>query len=134
MENIKFTEIVGYLPHNLKFEADFWNNKFGSYEKINSVLSFENYKMVLEDYENVKFNVKPLSFLLKEIEHNGERFVPIDWLGFKYYPSLLKEEVLRLLKDKGRNWLYSSHVLVLHLYEWHFDIHGFNDRGLVKIF
>lgn len=68
--------------------------------------------------------LRPLSDLTKEIEVDGEKFVPFDEL--KSYSFEL---------NKDRKW--SKVVLedmpyseVLKLYSWHFDIHNLINRGL----
>jgi hypothetical protein len=75
--------------------------------------------------------LRPLSMLDKEIEVNGERFVPIDWFEEKYYTLSLHKEYERLLEEDGYKWInHMSYLLIIHLLEWHFDIFGLIDAGL----
>ena len=75
--------------------------------------------------------LRPLSLLSDEIEHNGERFVPIDWLEDKYYTLSLHKECERLMEDDGHKWFnHISYLLASHLLEWHFDVFGLIPAGL----
>ncbi len=83
----------------------------------------------------VKPILRPLYDLKNEITHNGETFIPIDWLEQKYYTLSLHKECERLMEEDGHNWINQmSYLLILHLLEWHFDIDNLIDEGLaVKI-
>jgi hypothetical protein len=74
------------------------------------------------DLEYFKPILRPLSDLTKEIEVNGEKFVPrkilISHFDF-YYSDLNKYDL-----DK---WEYR---VVDKLLEWHFDIYGLIENGL----
>lgn len=94
----------------------------------------------------IKLILRPLSDLTKEIEVNGEKFVPID---------VIKDEFLEcdilIYGDAGYGWigLYNDNTLIpfymecdmeimpeIHyrivtfLAKWHFDIHGLISKGL----
>ena len=65
--------------------------------------------------------LRPLSELTKEIEHNGEKFVPIEKLNhteidIKIIISWINSDLL-ILKNS------------LRLVEWHFDIAGLIDKN-----
>lgn len=75
------------------------------------------------DANHYKPLLRPLSDLTKEIEHNGERFVPIDYF----------------LGDDGDNILNAAQIkdfsgveysLVTKLLSWHFDIYSLIPQGL----
>jgi hypothetical protein len=69
-----------------------------------------------------------LSDLTKEIEHNGEKFVPIEFLS--QYPSLKLEDECKSIMSDNR-WLnHCSYFLVSYLFEWHFDVFGLIEDGL----
>ncbi len=75
--------------------------------------------------------LRPLSDLTKEIEHKGEKFVPIEWFEEKYYTLDLHKQCLKLLEEDGENWInQSDYMLVQHLIEWHFDIFGLIENNL----
>lgn len=74
--------------------------------------------------------VRPLSDLTKEIEHNGERFVPVDKLdeinGFTFFGSIKN---FYTVYEKGE---YVPYWVAQKLYEWHFDFYLLLEKGLAK--
>lgn len=88
--------------------------------------------------ENIKPIIHPLSDITKEIEHKGEKFVPIDrfneLFGYKYCR-------LVYYVNSGIGWyIYSSfsdtaisfdnmYLPIKKLIEWHFDIAGLIEKG-----
>lgn len=97
-----------------------------------------NYKL-----EDVMPILRPLSDLIKEIEIDGEWFVPAKHLFYDYRDSL---EVCWSLNDQNELeeiWLdypetYGDYAqesrftlqTIQLLYEWHFDIHGLIPKGV----
>lgn len=65
--------------------------------------------------------LRPLSDLTKEIEVNGEKFLPIERIK-KMYPSDTFSSTANLAK-----WSYR---IIEKLCEWHFDIFGLIEKGL----
>jgi len=79
MESITLKEIVGYLPYKLKVKSvDIFENDpifelgLETTSNIKGVVSID---WVLRD--NFKPLLYPLSMLTQEIEHNGEKIIPI---------------------------------------------------------
>lgn len=79
----------------------------------------------------LKLILRPLSDLTKEIEHNGEKFVPNEYM----------QEITGLSKATGRDFLsgfffgeLNLRGTTLHAYmkffEWHFDVFGLIKEGL----
>lgn len=79
--------------------------------------------------------LRPLSDLTKEIEHNGERFVPLNKL------KEVDGEYLIGTGEDGALWFEDScdlgiyevtrcNALIQKLLEWHFDTQGLIDQGL----
>lgn len=111
------------LPHRLKMLIP---NKLTALEMIGiNVISLEFWEDGVFTHES-KINCKPilypLSYLTKEITHNGETFVPYKKLGWEYYG---KE--LGTLYDFGdchkeiidfKDGLHDA----LKLVEWHFNL------------
>ena len=124
MESQEFLEkIVGYLPYGLKvLRPD--NKTVLEVKGINGNLFVFNESP--ETYGAIRINtnkliLRPLSDLTKEIEVNGDKFVPAKILKFdksQYY--LLKNPI-------GYDIHYSSFV---KLFEWHFDIFRLIEKGL----
>lgn len=73
-------------------------------------------------YEYIKPLLRPLSQLTREIEHNGERFVPNEWLHYNYVGERI-----------GLNTGTWSHRTVQKLLEWHFDVFGLLDKDLALL-
>ena len=125
---IKLEEIVGYLPYGLKIEchSEYEIKKEGSY--ISEMVEISK-TGVTDNYGNnwnleIKPILRPLSDLTKEIEVNGEKFVPTT----EY--SYLRFEEISTFKS-GCNALQFIQVRELNLlYEMHFDIHNLIERGL----
>lgn len=84
--------------------------------------------------------LRPLSDLTKEIEHNGERFVPSVKIGIhvsrNHVKEMPKEFSLEIQGDvkyriKGfYNYTYLKYSETQKLLEWHFDLFGLIENGL----
>lgn len=103
---LELKHLAGYLPYGLKYK-DIPKGFDGIRE-----LDIQTFNWCLE---NGKPILHPLSDLTKEIEINGEKFVPV-------------VEIMKI-KDNG-DWLGVQHkkieenpfYVVKKLQEWHFDI------------
>ena len=85
------------------------------------------------DLNNIMFQSKhykpilrPLSDLIKEIEINGEKFVPNNKLNDMYGQSLITHDYLHLVLPI----ICEPYILVRQLFEWHFDVFGLIKQGL----
>lgn len=145
MEKLELKNIVGYLPYGLKI-LNGWGD-------ITTLTCF----YLDDDNNGVFFNIKPilrpLSDLTKEIEVNGEKFVPIeelftlafgshsevnvkDFIGIVSCENCIEKLTLNIeymcfktdaiTPDGEGDWNPPFNQLQLFnkLYEWHFDIHG----------
>lgn len=72
--------------------------------------------------------LRPLSDLTIEIEHNGEKFVPIEWIENEH--DIDFNLMLFPLNDEGI--CNAPYFVVEKLFEWHFDVFGLIDQGLAK--
>ena len=91
-----------------------------------------NVKMLLQIHDELIFEIKEssLPFITKEIEHNGEKFVP-----YKY----LKENYLSYNKY-NYNWFKNKtnlvnikilpYDIIQKLLEWHFDVYNLIPQNL----
>lgn len=74
--------------------------------------------------------LRPLSDLVNTITHNGEEFIPVEWLEDMYYTLDLHKQVMMLINDTP-DWVNQlDFMLVMHLIEWHFDIYDLIGEGL----
>ena len=77
----------------------------------------------------IKPILHPLSDLTKEIEHNGEKFVPTEKLD--HILTIYDNSVILELRDYKRIDLIKYPLdIIQKLYEWHFDIHNLIENGL----
>jgi len=131
--------LAPYLPYELKVNL---TRRLFERENVDLMGSMIAYNGTTKEHWIMESNVtyglfdvkpilRPLSYLTKEIEHNGEKFVPIEWFEEKYYTLDLHKQCLRLLEEDGENWInQSDYMLVQHLIEWHFDIFGLIENKL----
>ena len=82
-------------------------------------------------YKNVKPILHPLTDLTKEIEYNGEVFVPTTKLKLLY--EFESDNVCEIRMPIDYVWTTSiiqlPFDLVMQLISWHFDIAGLIDKG-----
>lgn len=71
--------------------------------------------------------LRPLSDLTKEIDVNGEKFVPINKFNRESRQQLEKE-----LSITNANLIcdFLNYEIIKKLISWHFDIHGLIEQGL----
>jgi|SRR5690606_32887544 len=174
MEKLELKHIAPYLPYRLKCLIPKHSLKFGQqYVLPVNGASIDSYgllniEFILPDddllFSNqlkwVKPLLRPLSDLTQEIEHNGERFVPIIELfklhnknDFRVFPYSENYELDHyshcVIYDDKNIFGYSNHgsfvgftpgycnflilnqiELIEKLYEWHFDVFELIDKGL----
>jgi hypothetical protein len=136
---LKVEHLSPYLPYKLKLQYVVRDvvKSIGTMKSIYHSEDENHPTRVSIDYrdeENIwmfKPMLRSLSNLDKEIEHNGEKFIPIDWFEEKYPTLSLHKECERLLEQDGHRWLnHMSYLLVIHLLEFHFDIFGLISSGI----
>lgn len=142
MEKLELKHIVGYLPYGLKMIHNYKKARHNGEKKLRlwvMELSFMNAQIIVRD-EDRKLILRPLSDLTKEIEVNGEKFVPIEWFEIGDDSNDSEEYDhgnIKLIKTLERiskfnisnDILYLPHGVVQKLYEWHFDIQGLIEKG-----
>lgn len=78
-----------------------------------------------------KLVLRPLSDLTKEIEVNGEKFIPMQKLyhemnlriaGLSYYG--IEQRIIK------KPLVYLTYQYIEYLFQWHFDVYGLIERGL----
>lgn len=159
---IKLEEICGYLPYKLNCIIE------GDDEHIHTIVGFEDSLwgiLLISDkgdfgrcrYDLIKPILRNLSDLTREIEHNGEKFVPIVELAKISFPhssnfgeweyveldELEKMHILQIQYKSKSNDIspYTQYCIpaeaqkmsyrnVQKLLEWHFDVFSLIDRNL----
>ena len=118
--------LAPYLPYNLNAEI---KKKKYPYTKDRAILTGHHIDIIY--LYDIKPILRPLSDLTKEIEHNGERFVPMHIFfqenggGYEKYEYFETHELFTYTQLKS---LYFTDAQ--KLFEWHFDVFGLIDEGL----
>ena len=119
---LELKHLAPYLPYKLK----------GNYE-VSEVVPSAKFELRSKDLrtDNIDFFLnyakpilRPLSDLTKEIEVNGDKFIPHIKLGGR--PNLKDYDIEYLSKNIDN----MSYGLVSKLIEWHFDVFGLIQKGL----
>lgn len=130
MERLTIKELAPYSPYDLDV-------MLGSIVRELTAISLDSPFVFVTAYkgsrekqmagiENIKPLLRPLSSLTEEIEHNGEKFVPIDELCFRDTVEAFKE----FPEQKHNLTPHIRYMDVEKLFEWHFDVFGLIDRNL----
>jgi hypothetical protein len=121
MKTLELKHLAAYLPYNIEIEHA---TMFSGKKEISELRSLNErsveigHRMYVE-ISNCKPLLRPLSQLTQEIEHNGERFVPMDLLAEDSCFYFDKEYVLR-----------QPYWVVEKLLSWHFDIYQLLENNL----
>lgn len=119
MEKLELKHLVGYLPYGAKIE---------DYEPKFTIFELKGHNIEYCIKYNLKPILRPLSDLTKDIEVNGEKFVPIESLyylkPFECSYLEMQEHIIGLDIEETPYWL------VQKLYEWHFDLHSLIEKNL----
>ena len=125
--------LAPYLPYGLKLQYVVREKveKTGIMKKIIHNEDETNPTKVSIDWNDAehiwmfKPILRPLSDLTKEIEHNGGKFVPIDYNAFRESKEHLIE-----FQNKFAHYKSVKYGIIERLLEWHFDVFGLIDSGL----
>jgi hypothetical protein len=118
MKKLELKHLALYLPYGLKIGHKsgaksihilHHGNGIGS---ISHILTSDLYKPIL----------RPLSDIITKIEHNGEKFVPLDILAYLFGYGCLEFDLTDVLNQPYKQ--------IEKLLEWHFDIFGLIEAGL----
>lgn len=129
IEKLELRYLAGYLPFGLKSVLYTHLNNGALISNV-TLYNVENF---IDKTTESKIILRPLSDLTKQIEHNWERFVPMDIICPKNeYQNDFERNVaigsLQLQGVIGFSCTYFS--VVQKLFEWHFDVFGLIDSGL----
>lgn len=130
--NLELKHLAAYLPYGITVygSSELWK-LFGIDKVVNGEIFVNlenvngnptaNYYRSASMYEH-SLVLRPLSDLTKEIEMNGERFVPIKKISiYGDNKAYLEEAILTGLVE----------VIVFNmLLSWHFDVFGLIEKGL----
>lgn len=114
------------------------NNQIGAIKSLCIDFETGEYSGVLRitdrhsvDFENgdIILCLLPLNCLTKEIEHIGEKFVPIERL-LEYVHSDFKESLRSDIANWRLKWDTLPYWVIQRLFEWHFDVFGLINDNL----
>lgn len=145
--HLKIEHLTPYLPYKLRCEV--LNN--GKEKEIGELMAlyddgsacFGNIVESEHGFEYIKPILRPLSDLTKEIEYNGDKFVPIEWfeIGDDVNESLEYDngniKLIRSLESISKygtvnNVNYLPFGVVEKLFEWHFNVFNLPEK-LIEI-
>lgn len=117
-----------YLPYGVKVVDD-------EYKDIHTLFTVcSNNSIVVKNnedkgvdvliYGDFKLLLRPLSDLTKEIEHNGDKFVPLIKMGLPN-KTRVYNDITYIIK-KG----HTPYIEMQKLLEWHFDVFSTIDQKL----
>lgn len=146
MTNQELLQIYSaYLPYgvkaiigNIRCNIAYLSSKKIAIIRKDGMGEIEKYKWEYLQENRIKLVLRPLSDLTKEIEHNGEKFVPLRVLneymplfGDVYEIYIDDNSDVRLLANyqKGRDVIRGLDPKNM-LMKWHFDVFGLLDKSL----
>ena len=151
---LKLKHLAPYMHCKLEIFRDYGDGEIEISEMLcldaqNNEVYGENFDTKLNESDD-KLILRPLSDLTKEIEHNGEKFVPMFKLfEIEYCGTQHVEGIRNLYTQKMGRFLETSHYgtsattsintialfqnnywKIKQLIEWHFDVFGLIPNGL----
>lgn len=144
---ITLVHLSPYLPHKIDFacidpESGEWtDNGVREINFSNETILVGNFEYDFSDIggPELKPILRPLSDIDREIEVNGNKFIPLEELNAKFGYEIQR---LTLFSNAGLGWIcegmgYNFTVPmkdmvepIQKLYEWHFDVFDLHARGL----
>lgn len=135
---LKLKHIAPYLPYELNCEIlDYQSDYVGiQYATIKGyyILGNEVYYNFSNGRQNAgklpsqfKVFLRPLSDFIKEIDHHGEKFVPIDKIE-SINPTTKDTNPCVIMYDGSLEMQYYQNYELL--FKWHFDVFGLIKKGL----
>lgn len=131
MEKLELKHLAPYLPYGLEIDLSpldhmnldsLLNNKvsyvddyMNAYIKLKPSMDFAVSSHHSFSLSTCKPILRPLSDLIKEVEHDGERFVPRS----KFYGNPTDVTINQM-----------PYAVVQKILSWHFDIFGLIEKGL----
>ncbi len=118
---LELKHLAPYLPYGLNLKI---NTPFGTTDRKFEIDCGHDFNLHLSEC-NIKPILRPLSDLTKEIEVNGEKFVPYEMLNYK--------PTIKHVADYPFSFIdlqYISYYSFDCLLEWHFDVFGLIENGL----
>lgn len=118
--------LATYLPYGLKVLVEEYGIELVVGIHGNDIITTEDNA----HFSAIKPILRPLSDLTKEIEINGEKFVPIEKCGYCSLEDCINEggEIDEVTSDHLLSFMPFNYLR--KLFEWHFDINELIEKGL----
>ena len=130
IEGITLNHLAPYLPYGLKGIVNAIERNLVGYIFTSLELARKNGGTTMCKFDQFQPILRPLSDLTKEIEVNGERFVPNEWLS----ENMPNTPNFRYMLNSSHNFDLSETIIewcvMNKLIKWHFDVFGLIKRGL----
>ncbi len=137
---LELKHLAPYLPYGLK--GVYNDNEIMTLSALITEPDYDAelvtiYHFLPQDENSCKPILRPLSDLTKEIEYNGEKFIPAKKIGMDVWRS--EKEASRYVNGMDYRMLFGNvwhNPMTLHysttvkLLEWHFDVFGLIEAGL----
>ena len=137
MKTLTIEHLSAYLPYGLKFiSGHYLVGLYGGGSDITRPILLSETMSGQIDWEaNMDMDkplLRPLSQLTETIEHNGERFVPIEKLSCMYEFELSNLYHIRMYIDQGWTTRMTElpYDMFSELVKWHFDTFGLIEDSL----
>lgn len=120
---LQLKHLAGYLPYGLEL----WHNQWKEILIMDCAGSNCDTLSIEDVNEYAKPILRPLSDLTKEIEVNGEKFIPKDVLDETHISNWSYGKITEVDAEMLQNapfWFTQKFL------EWHFDIYGLIEKGL----
>lgn len=140
MSKLELKHLAPYLPYGLKFLPTHYNRdkKIDTLYYLSTINNSDEFGVNGYTSNYIKPVLRPLSDLTQEIEVNGEKFIPIDYINGEFACSVPnKIEWNQSVKNKNLHFVLSEWISPQDLYglfellfKWHFDVFGLIDKGL----
>ena len=139
MEKLELKHVAPYLPYGLAFicfdveSKEFEELPLVSINLANEELEIGGMDIPIDELPypiglEIKPILRPLSDLTKEIEVNGEKFVPRVKMGLIHDVS--GNNIFNYRTGERINILSLPYYKIEYLFEWHFDVFGLIEQGL----
>jgi len=116
-DKLELKHIAGYLPYGLKMMSQ---NDFVS--PLIRDLRVDGFQFMIDTRKPI---LRPISDLIKEIEVNGYKFIPMH-----FWDDKKRIELLQNCSTDYTYCEYLEHFIFEELYKWYFDVHGLIPAGL----
>lgn len=146
MDKLTLEHLAPYLPYGIRVTV-------GKTERNLTAISLDSPFVFVSAWkgsrekemlsiEDIKPILRPVSDLTKEIEHNGKRFIPIEWFeigddesenwfSFDHGNINLINDLNNISTHKVYHDInFLPYAVVQKIIEWHFDVFGLIEKGL----